>query len=133
MCDMKFVFALTILFLSPYAFASTAQIDGNDLIQKCHYFFTEDGSRATTDLEKLDEGFCAGYLSGVTDVEHMWKSVEGKSSKASHYCEPEEVTNGQILRILKKWLDDNPNKLHERADLIIHLALLEAFPCKVSK
>lgn len=133
MRDMKFVFALTILFLSPYAFASTAELDGNDLLHKCHYFFTEDGSRAKTNLDILDEGFCAGYLSGVTDIERMWKLVEGKSSKASHYCMPEEVTNGQVLRILKKWLDDNPNKLHERADLIIHFALLEAFACKGAK
>ena len=121
---------LAVLALSPGIFASTAQMDGNDLLKKCHYWFTDDNSKPTTDVGWLDMGECAGYLSGVTDVERMWKGVEGKTSTSSHYCMPNEVTNGQILKILKKWLDDNPNRLHERADLIIHFALVEAFPCK---
>jgi hypothetical protein len=127
---MKSFLALALLMLSPSAFASPTQLDGNDLLAKCHYWFVEDNSRPTTNMEWVDMGTCAGYLSGVTDVERIWKVVEGKTSKASHYCTPDEVTNGQKLKILKKWLDDNPNKLHERADLIIHRALLQAFPCK---
>lgn len=121
--------ALDILITSHCAFASTAQMDGNDLLHKCHYFFADDGSMPTTNMERIDMGFCAGYLSGVTDRERMWQGVEGRSSKGSHYCMPDEVNNGQVLRILKKWLDDHPNRLHERADLIIHIALRDAFPC----
>jgi hypothetical protein len=127
---MKLLLVLAVLILSQHAFAFTAQLDGNDLLAKCHYWFVEDKSQPTTNMEFIDMGTCAGYLSGVTDVESMWEAVEGKTSKASHYCIPDGVTNGQKLKILKKWLDDNPNKLHERADFIIHRALLQAFPCK---
>jgi len=81
--------------------------------------------------EKLDSGYCAGYIAGVLDVEAVWDKVEGKSSKASHDCPPAEgIPNEQVLRILKSWLDKNPEKLHWRADFIIHTALNEAFPCK---
>ena len=104
-------------------------MDGNDLLKKCAPLWT-DGHTGVETREQLDAAYCMGYVVGVTDVEAMWKAVEGKTAKGTHYCMPEEVNNGQILRILKKWLDDNPDKLHWRADLIIHRALLDAFPCK---
>lgn len=66
------------------------------------------------------------------DVEAMWKGTDKASHTRSpeHYCVPAEVNNGQVFRIVKKWLDDNPDKLHWRADTIIYVALLQAFPCK---
>ncbi|HKV79546.1 MAG TPA: Rap1a/Tai family immunity protein [Candidatus Sulfotelmatobacter sp.] len=109
--------------------ASTAAMDGNDMLEKCKIFFIE-GFTPTSEAEKLDAGYCAGYFDGVLDSEAMWKGVEGNSSKSSHYCKPKEATKGQVLKIVKKWLDDNPDKLHLRADLIIHRALTEVFPCK---
>ena len=117
-----------LLILSTLCHASTASMDGNDLLKKCASWWG-----VKKDVEKvdyLDTGFCAGYLAGVMDVEAMWKGVEDKESKSSHYCKPEEVTNGQVLQIIKKWLNDSPDKLHWRADTIIHQALLAAFPCK---
>ena len=86
----------------------------------------------SNDTALLNTGYCGGYIDGVTDVEAMWKAVDKKAgiNAHDHYCMPEEVTNGQVLKILKKWLDNNPEKLHWRADSIIHAALLEAFPCK---
>jgi len=62
----------------------------------------------------------------------MWKGVDKESHtrNAEHYCVPVEVSNGQAFKIVKKWLDDNPAKLHWRADTIIHVAFLQAFPCK---
>jgi hypothetical protein len=44
-------------------------------------------------------------------------------------CRQRRTRRGQVMRIIKKWLDANPDKLHWRADTIIHRALLEAFPC----
>ena len=109
---------------------SNASIDGNDLLQKCTSLWAEGPFNPGDNTQRLDAGFCAGYVAGVTDSDAMWKAVEGKTSKSIQYCMPEAVTNGQILRIIKKWLDDNPEKLHWRADLIIHIKLVEAIPCK---
>jgi hypothetical protein len=41
-----------------------------------------------------------------------------------------DCTEGQIYKIIKKWLDNNPAKLHFRADVIIYSALLDPFPCQ---
>jgi Rap1a immunity proteins len=127
---MKWLIVVVVLMFAPTSHASTAAIDGNQLLTKCHYLFADTSIDHASRMELIDTGFCAGYLSGVTDVEAMWKGVEGKGSKSAQYCMPLEVTNGQMLRIIKKWLDDNPSKLHERGDTIIHDALREAFPCK---
>ena len=108
-------------------------MDGNEMLEKCKPFFNDiSGTPNTTmtNTERINMGYCAGYLSGVTDVEAMWRVVEGATSRSTHYCMHEDVTNEQVLRILKKWLDKNPDKLHWRADDIIHAALLDAFPCK---
>jgi hypothetical protein len=83
-----------------------------------------------TNKERLDMGYCAGYLDGTTDVEQAWQWVEGKTSRAAHYCLPNESTKGQMLLIIKKWMDEHPEELHEQASFIIHEAFLKAFPCK---
>jgi hypothetical protein len=123
-------FVILLLASSNVVHASTAQMDGNELLDKCHPFFSHVAHPDDTTL--LNEGYCAGYVMGVTDVEAMWKAIDTKAGTKAyeHYCMPEEVNNGQILKILKKWLDNNPEKLHWRADTILHVALLEAFPCK---
>lgn len=130
---MKALLLALLLTVPLSAVASTAQIDGNQLMAKCKFFFADvtGGAPDTlTNMERIDMGYCAGYVSGVTDLEAMWKGAEGKTTKATHYCMPTDATNGQMLLILKKWMENHPEKLHERADLIIHWALLEAFPCK---
>ncbi len=127
---MRTAILIGSLLLPLLAHASTAQMDGTDLLRKCAPLWADGRADVENSTERLDAGFCAGYVAGVTDAEAMWKAVEGKTSKATHYCVPEGATTAQGLRIVKKWLNDNPDKLHWRADFIIHQALLEAFPCK---
>jgi hypothetical protein len=127
---MKNAILLGVLLLPLLCHASTAQMDGNDLLEKCRPWWMDTNNQPFSMTEALNTGFCAGYVAGVTDVEAVWSGVEKGTSKATHYCMPKEATNKQVLRILKKWLDNNPDKLHLRADTIIHMALLAAFPCK---
>ena len=124
---------VTILLLVPSCFASTAQIDGNELVSRCKPFFDDVSGAGMTTLsntDRLSMGYCAGYVAAVLDMATLWKAVEGNTSRAIHPCIPEEVPNEQIFKILKKWTDNHPEKLHERADSIIIWALTDAFPCK---
>jgi hypothetical protein len=121
---------LAFCLLSIPSFASTAAMDGNDLLNKCKPLFNDTPGTSLTNTEQLNAGYCAGYVAGVLDVEAAWAKTEGNSSRASRYCLPADgIPNGQVLRILEKWLNKNPEKLHWRADGIIHNALIEAFPC----
>jgi hypothetical protein len=103
---------------------------GNKLREKCKLFFAGQAPPTMTDMERIDTGYCAGYLDGATEVEQEWSWVEGKSSKATHYCLPKEATKGQMFLVVKKWMDEHPEELHKSADIIIHKAFLKAFPCK---
>ena len=45
------------------------------------------------------------------------------------YCIPQKVTNGQITRVVIKYLKDHPEQLHTSARKLILFALDEGFPC----
>lgn len=121
---------MVLLSWTPFAHAHIGIATGNDLLEKCKALFVDEMPDTMTDMDRIDTGYCAGYVDGVTSMEGMWKSVEGKTSHASHYCLPEEVPHGQVFKIIKRWLDINPDKLHWGAGTIIHSALLQAFPCR---
>ena len=41
-----------------------------------------------------------------------------------------EVITGQIKKIVVKYLNDNPENLHNTASSLVQVALFEAFPCE---
>ena len=120
---MKTLLIGIVLTCSLGCMASTAQMDGNELVTKCREVWREAKSDITT-KEMMDATFCFGYIAGVLDVLRLWNATNVK-----HFCIPEDVTNGQLHKVIKKWLDNNPEKLHWRADIIINNALIDGFPC----
>ena len=84
---------------------------GNDLANDCK---KDDG--------KFSDGVCYGYVMGVTDL-LIWVNPNVKP------CAPSEVTGGQVVAIVRKYLKEHPEKLHEDADFLVMWALQEAFPC----
>jgi len=70
---------------------------------------------------------CLGYISGATDV--LTSDSEGPLS-AEFICMPASVTTGQILKVYVKYANDNPEKLHYSASILLANALVTAFPCE---
>ena len=60
-----------------------------------------------------------GYASGL-----------GVGDDGRTICRPEGVTSKQYMLIIKKYLEEHPEKLHEPGYLLIDIALMEAFPCE---
>ena len=100
------VLAISLLFVTPQLSAYWGT--GNDLKDQC--------SRAGNDPFK---GVCYGYVSGVTD------SWEG-----GLFCIPTGVQRSQLVEVVKKYLDENPGKLHESGSTLVINALRMSFPCK---
>jgi hypothetical protein len=48
-------------------------------------------------------------------------------------CLPRAVTTVQIVRVIKKYVADNPDKAHRATRYVASLALAHAFPCKAGK
>jgi hypothetical protein len=86
-----------------------------------------------TDADLNDISTCNGYVRGLaTGVEAEQSYAEaatGKKVIPAPFCLPDEIPNGQIVRIVLKSIRDNPDKSHEGTAILIMGALGHAFPC----
>lgn len=62
-------------------------------------------------------GFCSGYVNGV------WNTSD-------KFCDPKGITLGQVVRVVLKYLNDHPERLHEHEAELVVDALRAAWPCK---
>jgi hypothetical protein len=66
------------------------------------------------DQAGIKEGYAYGYIAGLSYLT----------------CTPNNVTNGQMYAIVKKYLTQNPEVLHQQMNYLVIDALNKAFPCK---
>ena len=117
------------LFLPSAANAASSQMDGNAILEKCEPLWSHKPMARGSKVE-LDAVYCKGYLDGLLDSQAMeFATNRDNRGQTGTYCRPENAVNGQVYKVLKKWLDENPDKLHWRADTIVRYALRDAFPC----
>lgn len=74
--------------------------------------------------EAVDGSFCKGYVVGVVDELISFSVTNGTT-----YCIPTNADNEQLIRIVAKYLDDNPSKLNDPAGMLVTKAIVGAFPC----
>ncbi len=96
---------------------SHAFITGNNLVEYCDGDEQDGGS--------FRGGYCYGFVGGITHPLH-W--VSDKSDK-NKICASENVTQKQVVSIVREYMEEHPEMLHERADMLVIIALRIAFPC----
>jgi len=70
---------------------------------------------------------CQAYINGATDSHHLIREMY----KLDYlYCTPDNVTIGQKVKVVSKYLENHPEQLHELAVGLVYLALNGAFPCE---
>jgi hypothetical protein len=75
----------------------------------------------------FNNGACHGYIIGVFDA----LNGADRGIGGTVYCRPTgAVTQGQIVAVLKNWLNKNPQHRHFTAPSLAVAAFSEAFPCK---
>ena len=104
--------------------------DGNLLLQQCKDALTVmDGGVGKS---AFGGGVCMGKIDGALDGIEMsrgyYSALSGKTL-SPFICRPETVTKEQQLRIVVKYLTDNPEKLHQNDVTSIAMAMAFAFPC----
>jgi hypothetical protein len=60
-----------------------------------------------------------GYVMGVLDAHYN-----------TEICPPEQVQIGQASDVIKQWLQNNPDKRHLPAAIIVRVILRQTWPCK---
>lgn len=75
----------------------------------------------------FNRGYCGGYVTGIVDT---IESLQARGVlPADALCIPEESTKGQLVDVVKKYLDDHPERRHLEAGSLVPEALNSAFPC----
>jgi hypothetical protein len=74
-------------------------------------------------------GFVNGFAEGVTFGTAYAADKAGKKVPGL-FCRPVEVENGQIIRILLKYIRDHPEEAHEKTEWLLVAALRTALPCR---
>ena len=103
------VIVLSFLF-SPASYAGF--VKGNTLVEDCK-----------ADENTIGEALCYGYVLGVYDRHAM----DMKSTFTT--CVPQGVTGAQIVSVVRKFMAENPQLLHQSAASVVASALSGAFPC----
>ena len=81
----------------------------------------------TSDSLAMDMGTCFEYVEAITRNTWFYQQMGSKTV----FCPPEtNISNGQAVRILIRYLEQNPEILHKLAFLLANGAFMEAFPCQ---
>lgn len=86
--------------------------DGNELLEVCEV-------KKGSSTYYQDDAYCSGYITGAA---HAY-------SNSDMICVG-EIGYGQSQKVVLKYLRNNPELLHQYADVLVKNALAEAFPCK---
>ena len=78
----------------------------------------------------VDKGLCAGYVNGFIDALSFIQATlenRGVNSSMIMLTRPDGVTNGQLIKITKKYLEENPNELHYDGTTLIYNSMFDIF------
>lgn len=103
---MKSAAVVAALLMSSAGHA-TSFYDGNELLDRL--------SRPAPDYKV---GVAFGYVIGIADA-----------YADTRICTPKNVTAGQVVDVVHKWLKDTPSERHYTADSLVLHVLSSTWPC----
>jgi hypothetical protein len=124
---------MSVLLFFPCALL--AEFDtGMELLQWCNAakeFEPFNPNMGVSPTQKTEGIFCMLFIKGIRSTNNLYRLAFERNhvDTAPFFCEPLDATNQQIAMVVAKYLDANPEKLHERDYLLVVLALQDAYPC----
>jgi hypothetical protein len=104
---------------------------GNDLLEDCNNaILSFDNNGEKGDLDKTL--VCVSYVRGIVDSNASFSALLGEAYKKNFaaLCIPSKTNFTQMIRIIVKYLKDNPKSLNQHPIVDAQMALHYAFPCK---
>jgi len=108
---MRKIIILLLVLLPAHALAVT----GNQLKELCN---------SDNPPEILQ---CGYYVKGAFQSHLLIQKTEDFKP---HFCAPENATVGQVVAIVREYMDATPEKLPESAALLVWESAIKAFPCE---
>ncbi len=103
---------------------------GSNFLEVCSSIDSEQKEDA---VRIHNDAVCLGWVEGFEDGFTVHDELLGVPERDRMVCTPHGVTTIQIIRAIKKYVADNPDKAHCATRYVASLALARAFPCKVGK
>jgi len=103
---------------------------GRDFLEVCSSIDSE-GNRDAARIER--DATCLGWVEGFADGFLVHEELLSVPKRDRMACVPQGVTTIQTVRVIKKYLADNPGKAHRPTRYIASIALASAFPCRAGK
>ena|SRR6266446_4482470 len=124
--------SLAVIFYSALMVALPAYaVDGTTFLANCKAYVNMEETQLTA-KEQLGAIHCGAYLTGFIES-HMIDTDKGIKVKHGDpiYCLPQKgFTVAQLARMVIKYLEDNPDKLHADAKMAVLMTLIASFPCR---
>jgi Rap1a immunity proteins len=97
------------------AFGEADLHSANAVVSGCRFY---DGPTTSQNprFDPFGQGYCIGLLEGL-DYEGL-------------RCRPREVTLGQVVRVVLKYVDNRPERMHEDFRVLAIEAMKAAWPCR---
>jgi Ssp1 endopeptidase immunity protein Rap1a len=103
---------------------------GSNFLEACSSTDSEGNKNA---VQIHNDATCLGWVEGFEDGFTVRDELLGVPEKDRIACIPRGATTIQIVRAIKKYLADYPEKAHRPTRYIASIALARAFPCKTGK
>jgi len=106
--------------------------DGKSLLAKCSLAVRVFDGEKLSSADAVDGAFCVGYIWGNRDTDYAVQMLEEheKVTLMKHACPPSNASTEQLVRVVVKYLHDNPERLHMPASVLVTDAIRSSFPCK---
>lgn len=109
---------------------------GRDFLEVCSNVGIERGidSEGNRDAARVSrDATCLGWVAGFAEGFLVHDELLGVPRRDRLACLPRGVTTIQIVRVIKKYLTDNPEKAHRATRYMASLALAGTFSCRAGK
>jgi hypothetical protein len=132
----SFLWSVVFLLVSGYLVAQDFAWngEGSDLLTKCSLAVRAFDGEKLSSLDADEGTFCVGYILGSHDTDFMVQMLEEheKITLMKHACPPSNASTAQMVRVVVKYLRDNPERLHMPASVLVTDAVRSSFPCKAA-
>src|SRR5882724_6127827 len=139
---MKMLYGMAVvvlvLLVTAAAFAVAAEApsakDGNALLRQCtDALRVEEQPNPNIELvNAMNAGLCIGLVWGMLDLNRAYTVYQATNpNNRLLFCLPvnDGITPSQGMRIILRYLQTHPERLHQNGSVLAVQALREAFPC----
>jgi hypothetical protein len=107
---------------------------GRDFLEVCASVGIEKDSVGSRDAARAPrDATCQGWVAGFAEGFLVHDELLGVPRRDRLACVPNGESTIRIVRVIKKYLADHPEKARRATRYIASLALAGAFPCRAAK